>query len=181
MAPERQGADAIEVLEAALRQVYADQPAPSEIFVPIEIDSAEREALELWLSSGAGRAVRISVPRRGDRRGLLELATRNSAMAYQAEFGDGTGAALEALETLQSVLALPTLPRRIECFDISTLQGRETVASMVVCVEGKMRKGEYRKFTIKGLGDVKPDDFAAMQEVVLRRYRAVLEQGGQEM
>jgi len=178
MAPERQGADAIEVLEAALRQVYADQPAPSEIFVPIEIDSAEREALELWLSSGAGRAVRISVPRRGDRRGLLELATRNSAMAYQAEFGDGTGAALEALETLQSVLALPTLPRRIECFDISTLQGRETVASMVVCVEGKMRKGEYRKFTIKGLGGVKPDDFASMHEVVFRRYRRLLDQGG---
>jgi excinuclease ABC subunit C len=190
--------DAIEVLEAALRQVYADQPAPSEIYVPLELDPVEREALELWLSSGAGRVVRISVPRRGDKRGLLDLATRNSAMAYQAEFGDGTGAALEALETLQSALGLPTLPRRIECFDISTLQGRETVASMVVCVEGKMRKGEYRKYKIglrpQALGLRKtendslrpeasgprpvPDDFAAMHEVVFRRYRRLLDQGG---
>jgi excinuclease ABC subunit C len=81
----------------------------------------------------------------------------------------------DALETLQHVLGLPSLPRRIECFDISTIQGSETVASMVVCEDGRMRKSEYRKFRIRG---PQQDDFAAMREVVTRRYRALLEQGG---
>jgi len=81
------------------------------------------------------------------------------------------------------VLALPGLPRRIECFDISTIQGSETVASMVVCEDGRMRRGEYRKFKIRGLGQPPAperiqDDFASMHEVVLRRYRTLLEQGG---
>jgi excinuclease ABC subunit C len=83
--------------------------------------------------------------------------------------------AFDALETLRSALGLSTLPRRIECFDISTLQGRETVASMVVAVEGRLRRGEYRKFRVRG---ATLDDFASMREVVLRRYRRLLEHGG---
>jgi excinuclease ABC subunit C len=115
------------------------------------------------------------VPQRGEKRGLVDLAARNAALVYQSRFNQTTAAQYDALETLQSVLELPTLPRRIECFDISTIQGAETVASMVVCEEGRMRPSEYRKFRIKG---DPTNDFAAMQEVVGRRYRKILEQGG---
>ena len=118
--------------------------------VPSEPD--EREALESWLSERAGRRVRIVVPQRGEKRGLVDLANRNAALAYQTRFNQTTAARYDALETLQHVLGLRTLPRRIECFDISTIQGSETVASMVVCEDGRMRRGEYRKFRIKGMG-----------------------------
>jgi len=188
-----------EVLEAALQQFYELRMAPPEVHVPAEPD--EREALESWLSDRAGRRVRVVVPQRGEKRGLVDLATRNAALAYQNRFNQATAAQYEALETLQAVLKLPALPRRIECFDISTIQGSETVASMVVCEDGRMRRGEYRKYRIRGSGlaargsaenggssspesrapspdRVQSNDFAAMHEVVLRRYRKMLEQGG---
>src|SRR5215475_4176385 len=167
-----------EVLETALQQFYELRMAPSEIHVPSEPD--EREALESWLSSRAGRRVRVVVPQRGEKRGLVDLAARNAALAYQTRFNQATAAQYEALETLQAVLKLPSLPRRIECFDISTIQGSETVASMVVCEDGRMRRGEYRKYRIRGsgLGARGSDDFAAMHEVVQRRYRKMLEEGG---
>jgi excinuclease ABC subunit C len=207
------GSDEGEVLAAAIQQFYELRTAPPEIHVPSEPD--EREALEAWLSSRAGRRARVVVPQRGEERGLVDLATRNAALAYTTRFNQATAAQYDALETLQSVLALPSLPRRIECFDISTIQGSETVASMVVCEDGRMRRGEYRKFRIRGSWPVargsssvtrgsktpgsdsearasrhesratsdepqvtSPNDFAAMHEVVLRRYRALLEQGG---
>jgi excinuclease ABC subunit C len=179
-----------EVLEAAMQQFYELRLAPPEIHVPEEPD--EREALESWLSSRAGRKVHVVVPQRGEKRGLVELATRNAAFAYQTRFNQTTAAHYDALETLQSVLKLPSLPRRIECFDISTIQGSETVASMVVCEDGRMRRGEYRKYRIRGSlvvarGSTEPashelrvtsNDFAAMHEVVQRRYKKLLEQGG---
>jgi excinuclease ABC subunit C len=180
-----------EVLEAALQQFYEVRIAPPEIHVPSEPD--ERDALETWLSTRAGRKVRIVVPQRGEKRGLVDLAARNAALAYQTRFNQATAAHYEALETLQAVLKLPTLPRRIECFDISTIQGSETVASMVVCEDGRMRRGEYRKYRIRGgqwsvvggrknqTADHRPpihDDFASMHEVVQRRYRKMLEEGG---
>jgi excinuclease ABC subunit C len=179
-----------EVLEAALQQFYELRVAPPDIHVPAEPD--EREALETWLAERAGRRVRIVVPQRGAKRGLVDLATRNAALAYQSRFNQTTAAQYDALETLQAVLALRSLPRRIECFDISTIQGSETVASMVVCEDGRMRHGEYRKYRIRGLRpgsgaalipSLQPpasrqDDFAAMHEVVLRRYRKLLDQGG---
>jgi excinuclease ABC subunit C len=175
-----------EVLEAALQQFYELRAAPPEVHVPSEPD--DREALEAWLSGRAGRRVRLLVPQRGGKRGLVELANRNAALAYQNRFNEATAAQYDALEALQAVLALPALPRRIECFDISTIQGRETVASMVVCEDGRMKRSEYRKFRIRGstreagfgherLPPVN-NDFAAMHEVVHRRYRAVLERGG---
>ena len=136
------------VLEAAIQQFYELRGAPPEVHVPSEPD--EREALELWLSERAGRRVRIVVPQRGEKRSLVELASRNAALAYQTRFNQTTAARYDALEMLQHVLALPALPRRIECFDISTIQGSETVASMVVCEDGRMRRGEYRKFRIRG-------------------------------
>src|SRR6185295_11863250 len=142
------GSDEGEVLGAAIQQFYELRTAPPEIHVPSEPD--EREALEAWLSSRAGRRARIVVPQRGEKRGLVDLATRNAALAYQTRFNQTTAAQYDALETLRAVLALPTLPRRIECFDISTIQGSETVASMVVCEDGRMRRADYRKFRIRG-------------------------------
>ena len=164
-----------EILEAALQQFYAEQVPPPEILVSEELAADVLEALEAWLGTRAERKVRIVVPQRGDKRGLLDLALRNVALAYDTHFSGGHVGEFAALETLREVLSLPALPRRIECFDISTLQGTNTVASMVVCVDGKMRRGEYRKFAMRGPAT---DDFASMEEVVLRRYRKVLEAGG---
>lgn len=185
------------VLEAALQQFYELRGAPPEIHVPSEPD--DLDALESWLSGRAGFRVRIVVPQRGEKRGLVDLANRNAGLAYQTRFNQTTAAQYDALETLQHVLALPSLPRRIECFDVSTIQGSETVASMVVCENGRMRPGEYRKYRIQGrrletggsgasgmtgpgpgsgLPPSSNNDFASMHEVVLRRYRKLLEQGG---
>ena len=188
-----------DVLEAAIQQFYELRGAPAEIYVPAE--PSDRDELETWLSDRVGRKVRILVPQRGEKRGFVDLANRNAALAYQTRFNQAQTAQYDALETLQHVLALSALPRRIECFDISTIQGSETVASMVVCEDGRMRRSDYRKFRIRGLGlgtrgsdDVRGpeeapspqspaparmhDDFAAMHEVVLRRYRKLLEHGG---
>jgi excinuclease ABC subunit C len=205
-----------EVLEAAVQQFYDVRPAPGEVHLPAEPDN--REALETWLSGRAGRRVRIVVPQRGEKRGLIDLANRNAALGYQTRFNQATAAQYDALETLQAVLGLPSLPRRIECFDISTIQGSETVASMVVCEDGRMRRSDYRKFRIRGQAgqvgqvgqvgaqqphpeaeslrsrprdrdtllargggaprELRNDDFAAMNEVVTRRYRKLLEEGG---
>jgi len=145
-----------DVLQAALQQFYADHPVPSEIHVPVGFPAADMELLENWLSERAGRRVRIVVPRRGEKRGLLDLASRNAEVAYQARFNENVAAHYDALETLRTVLALPSIPRRIECFDISTIQGSETVASMVVCEDGRMKKSEYRKFRIRGPGSGVP-------------------------
>ena len=204
------GAGERDVVQAAVQQFYAEREVPPEVHLPAEIDEAD--AIEAWLSARAGRRVRLLTPRRGEKRGLLDLAHRNAAMGYQARFTGTPTGSFEALTTLQAALALPGLPRRIECFDVSTIQGSETVASMVVCEQGRMRPGEYRKFRIRGvkavadsalaqgsgIGDrgeqhdvgaqhVAPlpathfgsDDCAAMHEVVLRRYRRLLEQGGE--
>ena len=177
-----------EVLHAALAQFYELRVPPAEIHLPLEIEDVE--AMEEWLSVRAGRRVMILVPQRGDKRALVELATRNAELSYRTRFNEITAAHFDALETLREVLALPALPRRIECFDISTIQGSETVASMVVCEDGRMKKSEYRKFRIRGsgIGDRGSrvpdpgsrflDDFAAMREVVQRRYRSRLEAGG---
>ncbi len=174
-----------DILRAALQQFYEDHTPPPEVHLPIDLGAADTETLVTWLDRRAGRRVRLVVPRRGEKRGLLELAARNAEVAYQARFSEGVAANYQALETLQAVLGLPSLPRRIECFDISTIQGRETVASMVVCEDGRMKKSEYRKYRIRGRDsrlrqDSRRilDDFASMEEVVQRRGRRLLEEGG---
>ena len=177
-----------DVLEAAIQQFYTERPAPPEIHVSVAFPAADAELLEGWLTAQSGRRVRLVVPKRGEKRGLLDLAARNAEVAYQARFNENVAAHYDALETLRVVLGLPGVPRRIECFDISTIQGSETVASMVVCEDGRMKRSEYRKFRIKGTAPVVAaesgesarflNDFAAMQEVVMRRYRKVLEAGG---
>ena len=134
------------VIEAAIQQFYSAQAPPPDVHVPALPEEAE--AIESWLSGLAGRKVRVSVPQRGDKRGLLDLVHRNAELAYRARFDAEGTAQYEALELIQAALRLPELPRRIECFDISTIQGAETVASMVVCEDGRMKKGEYRKFRV---------------------------------
>ncbi len=186
-----QGAESeAEVIESAIQQFYAEQEPPPEIHVPVAL--TETELLEDWLAQRADRKVRIIVPQRGTKKGMMELAARNAALGYRTRFDTNATANYKALESLQAVLRLPKLPRRIDCFDISTIQGAETVASMVVCEEGRMRPSEYRKFKIKkDLASPKPkapspeesdarflDDFAAMEQVVRRRYSKVLENGG---
>ena len=165
-----------EVMDAVLGQFYERRVPPPEIDLPIGVE--DEEAVEQWLSARAGRRVRLLVPQRGDRRALVELATRNAELSYRTRHNEIIAAHFEALETLRAVLGLKALPRRIECFDISTIQGSETVASMVVCEDGRMKRSDYRKFRIRSVGEKGPDDFAAMREVVQRRYRAVLEAGG---
>jgi len=182
----------VDVLQAALAQFYDARTPPSEINLPAEIEDVD--AMEEWLSARAERRVRILVPQRGDKRALVELATRNAELSYRTRFNEITAAHFDALETLRTVIGLPALPRRIECIDISTIQGSETVASLVVCEDGRMKRSDYRKFRVKGTQlptpnarlpisspprpTAKPDDFAAMREVVQRRYRKLLEDGG---
>jgi len=187
-----------DVLTAALSQFYETTPAPPEIVLPVDVEEAD--ALETWLSERAGRKVRLVVPRRGDKKSLLELASRNAGIAYDSRFNAETLGNYQALETLAALLRLSALPRRIDCFDISTIQGSDTVAAMVVCEDGRMKKGEYRKYRIRTTNDERRagelkrratndertatsgerflDDFAAMKQVVERRYRRVLEDGG---
>jgi excinuclease ABC subunit C len=193
-----------EILQAALEQFYSERAAPPEIHLPLELPSAEVETIESWLTNKSEYRVRIVVPKRGEKRGLLDLAARNAQVAYQTRFNETVAAHYDALETLRAVLNLPSIPRRIECFDISTIQGAETVASMVVCEDGRMKRSEYRKFRVRGTLRVAPaavarsesssdaaaasgsgapralinDDFSSMREVVQRRYRKVLENGG---
>ncbi|HXH05714.1 MAG TPA: excinuclease ABC subunit UvrC [Vicinamibacterales bacterium] len=188
LAAESGGQPEADVLEAAVQQFYETREPPPEIHVPVPL--AEADSIAAWLSDRAGRRVQLIVPRRGEKRALLELAARNAAVGYQARFGDGVAANYEALDGLRAVLGLAALPRRIEGFDVSTIQGAETVAALVVCEDGRLRRSEYRRYRIRGdLGEPvaapagehgarHPDDVAAMQEAVFRRCRRLVEQGG---
>jgi excinuclease ABC subunit C len=197
-----------ELLEVALQQLYSDNVPPPEVHVAFE--PLDKDVLESWLSARAERRVRIVVPQRGEKKEMVELVQRNAALAYRSRFDTQATAHYDALESLKVILKLPTLPRRIECFDISTIQGSETVASLVVCEDGRMKRGEYRKFRVRrGEAPVREaplqlepsephstavsphapppppptlarflDDFAAMKQVVGRRYARVLDDGG---
>ncbi len=171
------------LVAAALQQFYEEHEPPREIDLPVEIEDAD--VTEAWLSSRAGRRVTLLVPQRGDRRRLVDLAARNAEVAVRGAMTPG-GDAFAALDGLRLALGLPGLPRRIECIDISTLQGSETVASLVVCEDGRMAKGEYRKYRVKGTGngdqgtgtDRFLNDFAAMAQVVHRRFSRLVDAGG---
>ncbi len=139
-----------ELLQAALEQFYAEHPAPPEVHLPSPLSESETEVIEAWLTDRSEHRVRLVVPKRGEKRGLLDLAARNAQVAYQTRFNENVAAHYDALETLRAVLNLESIPRRIDCFDISTIQGSETVASMVVCEDGRMKRSEYRKFRIRG-------------------------------
>ena len=153
---------------ALLKQVYIDQHyVPRSVLVPVDFE--DRAALEELLSEKRHGRVEIVVPQRGEKRSLIDLAAQNAKQSYDQRFRVMKPAAKVIQEALQDALTLPELPKRIECFDISHIQGADTVASMVVWEEGKMNKSEYRKFIVRTVEGV--DDFAAMREVVTRRYK----------
>jgi excinuclease ABC subunit C len=163
-----------EFFSALLKQLYIGQPyVPRNLYIPTDFE--DREALEDLLSEQlageGGRATRVHilVPLRGDRRALLDLAGTNAKQSYDQRFRVLKPNAKAIQEELQESLSLRQLPKRIECFDISHIQGAETVASMVVWEDGKMKKSDYRKFIIRTVEGV--DDFASMREVVTRRYK----------
>ena len=188
--PARPTADSFhpgEFFSALVKQLYLAQPyVPRNIYVPVDFEDREEleEALSEQLAGEAcpersrrgGRATRIhiTVAQRGEKRGLIDLAGNNAKQSYDQRFRVLKPNARAIQEAFQEALTLPELPKRIECFDISHIQGAETVASMVVWEDGKMKKSDYRKFIIKTVAGV--DDFASMREVVTRRYKRLQEE-----
>jgi excinuclease ABC subunit C len=184
-------------LSSLLKQLYLDAAyLPRLIHVPMEFE--DREVLEAALAEKAARRVEIVVPQRGPKRAFLDLVERNAKHSFEQRFRVRKPDAKAIIEALESALDLPAPPRRIESFDVSHIQGSDTVASMVVWENGRMKKSEYRKFVIRGqtatsLGDatgepnatrtagkgqsaaaalpVLRDDFASIGEAVERRYR----------
>jgi excinuclease ABC subunit C len=169
------GAEPERFLASAIQQFYGDgRYVPREVLVPDALPDCE--LLEAWLAARRGAAVKVRVPRRGEKVRLLDLVVRNAKLAFDLEWRHPRKQSQEILRALRDVLDLEVEPRRIECFDISNIQGSDIVASMVVFEDGLPRKSDYRKFKIRGLGEA-PDDFAAMREVVGRRYRRLAEEG----
>jgi excinuclease ABC subunit C len=147
---------------------------PREILVPVDPD--DREVLEELLSEVRGGRVTIRVPRRGDKRAFLDTVRENAVEAFhqhRLKRARDFNTRSQALRELQDALDLEQAPLRIECYDISTLQGSDSVASMVVLEDGLPRKSEYRRFRMRGV--VGQDDFAMMHEVITRRFRRYLE------
>jgi excinuclease ABC subunit C len=163
------------VLASTIQQYYADgRYVPRELLVPEEVP--DRELLEAWLTKRRGTNVRIRVPQRGEKFRLLDLVVRNARLAFDLEWKHPRKQSQEILRALQDLLELEVEPRRIECFDISNIQGADIVASMVCFEDGLPKKSDYRKFRIKTVTGA-PDDFASMREVVGRRYKRLLEEG----
>jgi excinuclease ABC subunit C len=157
-----------EFFSALMKQVYIDQQyVPRDILSPVDFE--DRQELEELLSEKRGSKVEILVPQRGEKRSLIDLAAQNAKQSFVQRFRVMKPQAKAVQEALQDALGLPEVPKRIECFDISHIQGAETVASMVVWEAGAMNKNEYRKFIVRTVTGV--DDFASMREVVTRRYK----------
>ncbi len=153
-------------------------------FVPptilLQKDLDERKIIEQWLRARRGDKVVLSVPNEGPKHELMQLATDNATTtltALQAQWQADTNRQTQALSEIQEALGLDAPPGRIECFDISTLQGTHTVGSMVVFAKGVPSKSDYRRFNVKGRGNLgEPDDYAAMREVLRRRFRRAVEE-----
>lgn len=162
----------MELVTSFLKQFYDQvQDIPGQILLPREID--ELMIIRDWLKSKRGAQVKLNVPRRGQKKALVQMAAENAAetLAHlKAQWEMDQSKHTEALSELRERLHLPQEPVRIECYDISTLQGAHTVASMVVFAKGVPRKSDYRRFKIKTVTG-KPDDFASMAEVLRRRFR----------
>ncbi|MGA7079732.1 MAG: excinuclease ABC subunit UvrC [Terriglobales bacterium] len=168
-----------EFFSALVKQLYLGQPyVPRNIYIPVDFEdrSELEDALSEQLAGEGARATRVylTVPQRGEKRELIDLAGTNAKQSYDQRFRVLKPNSRAIREALQDALALPELPKRIECFDISHIQGAETVASMVVWEDGKMKKSDYRKFIIRTVEGV--DDFASMREVVTRRYKRLCEE-----
>ena len=170
------------LVEQFLGQVYADSPAgteavnagiPREVLVPeLPPDPA---TMTQWLSERRGRPVILRVPRRGDKKALLETVARNAGQSlalHKTRRASDLTTRSKALSEIQEALGLDDAPLRIECYDVSNLQGTHVVASMVVFEDGLARKSEYRRFAVKGTGGT--DDISAIHEVITRRFRRYL-------
>jgi len=165
--------DEPQFFSALLKQLYLDQQyIPGEIHVPVEFE--DREALEEFLSEKRHRKVEIRTPQRGQKRALMGLVETNARHSFDARFRVLKPSSRAIQEALQDSLNLPVAPSRIECFDISHIQGTDKVASMVVWEDGRMKKSDYRKFIIRTV--IGNDDFASMREVVTRRYSRLQEE-----
>ena len=165
--------EAPEFFSSLLKQLYLDQQyIPSRIHVPVDFE--DREVLEELLTEKRGRKVEIQTPQRGQKKALLALVETNSKHAFHQRFRVMEPSQKVVQEALQDALGLPELPKRIECFDISHIQGTDKVASMVVWENGRMKKADYRKFIIRTV--IGNDDFASMREVVTRRYSRLLQE-----
>jgi excinuclease ABC subunit C len=153
---------------ALMKQIYIDQQyVPRDILSPVDFE--DRPELEELLAEKRGSRMEILVPQRGEKRSLIDLAAQNAKQSFDQRFRVMKPQAKAVQEALQDALGLAEVPKRIECFDISHIQGAETVASMVVWEDGRMNKSEYRKFIVRTVTGV--DDFASMREVVARRYK----------
>ena len=165
-----------DILAAFVKQYYSESSfVPREILLPTSLP--ESRLLADWLTERKSGTVHLFEPQRGTKRELVELAGENAAEVLRQRSereAAKTGQRTSALKELAERLELAALPRRIECFDISHIQGAETVASMVVFTDGEPDKAEYRRFKLKTV-EGRPDDFASMQEVTLRRYREAAE------
>ncbi|MGI9070189.1 MAG: excinuclease ABC subunit UvrC [Bryobacteraceae bacterium] len=165
--------DAPEFFEALLKQVYLNTKyIPGRIHVPADFEG--RHELEEFLSEARGRKVEIATPHRGSKRALLALVETNAKHSFDQRFRVMKPSSTAIQQALQDTFNLPEAPRRIECFDISHIQGTEKVASMVVWEDGKMKKSDYRKFIIRTVAG--NDDFASMREVITRRYSKLQEE-----
>jgi excinuclease ABC subunit C len=152
---------------ALLKQLYLDQAyVPRHIYVPV--DFPDRQLLADALRERCGHKIEIAAPQRGDKRSLVDLVCQNAKQSFDQRFRVLQPSIKAMQQALQDALTLPEPPTRIECFDISHIQGAETVASMVVWEKAAMKKSDYRKFKVNTVAGV--DDFASMREVVLRRY-----------
>ncbi len=163
--------DGPEFLSSLLKQVYLDAGYwPKFIHVPAEFE--DRRLLEEVLTERSGHRVEIVIPQRGTKRAFLDLVENNAHHSFLQRFRVLKPSSKAIIEALENALGLPEPPRRIESFDISHIQGSDTVASMVVWEDGKMKKSGYRKFIVSE--ERRNDDFASMSETVERRYRRVL-------
>jgi excinuclease ABC subunit C len=165
-----------EFFGSVLKQYYLDAAfIPTEIHVPADFE--DRALLEDELSARRGRRVEIRTPQRGSKREMMDLVHRNARLVFLQRFRAASLSPAALSREIEEALDLDAAPRRIECFDISNLQGSDIVASMVVWEDGRMKKSDYRKFIIRSVSGL-PDDFQSMREVVTRRYKRVQEEGG---
>jgi len=173
--------DTAGLVEGFLQQLYAGESGdgvPREVLVPALPDDPEHvAALEAWLAGLRGSRVDVRVPQRGDKRALQETVGRNAGQAlalHKTKRASDLTTRNRALEEIQQTLGLAEVPLRIECYDISNLQGTEVVGSMVVFEDGLPRKGEYRRFIVRGVDG--QNDVASMHEVLTRRFRRLLDE-----
>lgn len=161
----------------AIKQYYAlGNYVPEEVYTPVDFE--DRPVLQEYLQMRRGGRVQIVDPKRGMKRDLIDLVEKNALYSFEQRFRVVKPDMNLVLMELQDALELPRFPARIECFDISNIQGAENVAGMVVCDNGAMNRSEYRRFKIRSV-EGEPDDFASMYEAVYRRYRRLLDESKQ--